>query len=163
LDHGYPKFPTPHTGEVEPPELSKFPVLITHGMHSVHLRRIFPGRKIVKVYCDLHLSIRRHWVVFSKAQILENIKQHNLLPINNEDIQSFIRWTLDYYRNNITFSHDHGVFIRPGEGEFEDFMLQEFAETQDAEFDQAWDTISQDPNYAWLANLPLIEKAAKES
>ena len=158
-DDAVPKFPRPGDTEVAGEGFSKYPVLITHGMNSTVLRQAFPGRKIVKVYCDLHLAMRRHWRVFSREMTQADIRKHNGGAILPEDIQRFIKWNLDYYRDNIDYDQDYAVYLQPGQGEFEDFMFQEFVAIEESEFDQGWHTVLADPNYTQLANL-LKDKMA---
>jgi hypothetical protein len=88
-----------------------------------------------------------------------DIRRNNGGAILPEDIQRFIRWNLDHYRGNIDFVHDHAVYIESGRGEFEDFILGEFHELEESEFDQAWQVVASDPDYAELANLDLIKLA----
>lgn len=158
-DVGVSKFPVPGTTDLEDPAHSKYPVLITHGMNSEVLRQVFPNRKIVKVYCDFFLAMRRHWRVYGRDITQANIRKNNGGAILPEDIEQFIKWNLDYYRDNIDFDHDHAIYLEPGRGEFEDFMLEEFQSIQEPEFEQGWNTVIQDPEYAKIANLPLIQSA----
>ena len=159
IDDGVPKFPWPDSIELEDPAHAKYPVLITHCMNSQTLRRVFPNRKIVKVYCDFYLAMRRHWQVYAREMTQANIRKHNGGAILPMDIQNVIRWNLDYYRDNIDFTHDHAVYIEPGRGEFEDFMWQEFLAIREPEFEQEWHTVAAEPQYTELANLPMIRSA----
>ena len=158
-EEGIPKFPRPDSTEVESQATRKYPVLTTHCMNSQVLRRVFPGRKIVKIYCDFYLTMRRHWVVYYKSEITAHIKQNKLKTLTTTDIQRYVAWSLDYYRDNIDWEHDHAVYIESGESEFADFMLKEFHETESVDFNRAWKTLMSDPAYAEIANLPMIQNA----
>jgi hypothetical protein len=158
-DIGYPKLPLADCNEVEDPKFNKFPILITHGMNSVVLQRIFPHRKIVKVYCDLYQCFRRHWLVFAKAQMIDYIKKNRLNSLSAQDIQRYIQWSLDYYRDNLDFKQHHSIYIEPNGGEFSEFMIKEFQEFENSDFERAWRTVAKMPQYASLANMDLIKTA----
>lgn len=157
-DKGYSKWPGPNDTEVEDPSLSCYPILTTHGMKYQTLKKIFPNRKIIKIYCNLKYAFLRHYIVFGKQFIIDHSenkeREHTL-----EDLERYIKWNLDYYRDNIDFEHDYAVCISPGRGPFEDFMCNEFSLMQHAVFDEAWRRISPLPEYSYLANLPVLETA----
>lgn len=158
IDVGYPKFPAADYGEVEEVSLNKYPILTTHGMYSQVLRKIFPTRKIVKIYCDFRPAFLRHWTVFGRQHLIDHSKNKDFHP-DVGDMQRYIKWLLDYYRGNIDFDHDYAVIISPGRGNFENFMSREFRKIQNPQFDEAWKLICQDPDYRDLANLPIVQTA----
>lgn len=158
IDEGYPKFPGPNNPtEVEDPALSKYPVLTTHGMHSRYLRHAFPDRKIVKVYCEFREAFYRHWVVFGRRHTVDYINANNLLPLNSDDIYRYLEWNMSYYRDNFDFEHDYAVCIAPGQSEFADFMIKEFQECNDPDWERAWWRMTIDANYIGLADIPVLK------
>jgi len=139
-----------------PPVSREHLILISHCMDTALTRQVFPGRKILKIYANLHHSLRRWWVVYGKQNLLNDHGTDRIFdPLLSDSemplAEYVIKVHLHYYRRYMDCGHDHAVYIMPGEGEFSDFMLQRFEEDNSkpdaCEFDHHWYSVAKDSRW----------------
>ena len=173
-DEGVPKCPIPwftdsESGNVVPTKsfASNRKILVSHCMHVPLTKQIFPNRVTVKIYANLHHSLRRWWVIFGKnfhSTDTSTIPVPHLSPTPMGILERTIKTHVDYYTKFMDTAHDHAVYIIAGDNEFADFMLEEFENIRNhpaaTEFDQCWNQTIEDPRWQALMQNPMLADPA---
>ena len=160
-----PWFTDPESGNVVPTKsfATNRKILISHCMHSPLTKQIFPNRVAVKIYANLHHSLRRWWVIFGKNFLSTDTRAMTIPHLGPRiawELENTIKFHVDYYTKFMDTAHDHAVYIIAGDNEFADFMLEEFENIRNHpaadEFDQCWNQIIADTRWQPLMQNPML-------
>jgi hypothetical protein len=165
-----PKCPVPYFADLESNEMfrtksfiSPSKILLSHCMHIPLTKQIFPNRVTVKIYANLHHSLRRWWAIFGKnfhSADTSTMTVPHLSPTPMGILERTIKTHVDYYTKFMDTTHDHAVYIIAGDSEFADFMLEEFQiicnHPAADEFDQCWNQTIEDPRWQPLMQNPML-------
>lgn len=144
-DQSIPKYPDiarlPDIVEIDNPHL----MLNFHCLHSQVIKALFPQRRIIKINCNLQASLCRWWDVFGRQWYEKNFHTVEINPALRDlgitACAHAIWFHVDYYSRNIDSVADEVWNIAPGQGDFSDFMLEEFGLSDSAEFEESWQWI----------------------
>ena len=167
---GVPKCPIPwftdsESGNLVPTKsfASNRKILASHCMHIPLTKQIFPNRVTVKIYANLHHSLRRWWAIFGKnfhSADTSTMTVPHLSPTPMGILERTIKTHVDYYTKFMDTTHDHAVYVIAGDSEFADFMLEEFQiicnHPAADEFDQCWNQTIEDPRWRSLMQNPML-------
>lgn len=122
-------YPTKTTHIIQRPHL----IELTHCMNSNLVSWLFPGRKIIKIKCQLSWCLSRHWVVHGRIYHRNLIASHNAaFAISKE-----ITWHKDYYDSTgIDWTADK-IWDLSADQEFCNWMRNEIENCQDRDFHTA--------------------------
>jgi hypothetical protein len=169
-ESGMPKCPVPYFADPEsnimfPTKsfISPSKILLSHCMHVPLTKQIFPNRVAVKIYANLHHSLRRWWVIFGKnfnSAKTDPVIMLPMCPTPMGILEYTIKSHVDYYTKFMDAGHDHAMYLIAGHSEFADFMLEEFEIIRDHpaadEFDQCWRQITTDLRWRFLMQNPML-------
>ena len=111
-------------------------IQLTHTLNSNHLKRLWPGHEIRKIYCDLKSSLCREWKVEMKYQWQHCTQQQQVAQMFD-----MIVWHHNYYQTQ-DWDCDVLVDISTDTSEFGNVMRRELS-IHNSDFDFAWDCYTQ--------------------
>jgi len=155
----YPKYPS-LTNELVPLSIPN-PIVTSHCLYSPTISKMFPERKIIRIQANFYLSLRRWWSVYGR-DFYKSTYEDTLVwcPTWKKDVDHCLHAILShasYYAHHCDQICDDLLKIVPGESEFSDFMLSEFAKHSNKEFDRCWQlVIDQDPVLATVMTSDLV-------
>jgi hypothetical protein len=118
--------------------------VLTHCFDSTILRKVFPGRIIIKIKSDIYQSLRRRL----KLENIDNVVDYI------DSSFSWIVWQLEYYKKTVVdWDADILIDIDTDTSEFSKVMRLELAR-ENLEFDIAWNAYQ-----TYGKNAPIIDIA----
>lgn len=157
--NSYPKYPvfSEDLVPIDTPE----PLVSFHCLHGPTIAKIFPHRRIMRVRANLYLSLKRWWCVYGREYYqTHHLEQMVLFPLLQKTFTHCCHGILShtsYYSTQLDLTNHELLTIAPGESEFADFMLHEFDQHRDDEFDSAWaQVLNEHPEYSKVMTSALI-------
>ena len=125
------------------------PIQLTHCMTTDLIRRCYPGRKIIKIKCDLKTAVARYWDVFARQNKLQGKEIFNTLFDTPDFDMSMFYYILYrahhefiyYQKYPVDWQADVIYDLDRGQDEFSSFMRIELQKSQSKEYLEAWEIL----------------------